>query len=110
MVRPISPDMTKLVTVVDVARVAGVAVGTVSRVLNHHPNVNDVARARVLKAAQQLGYKRIRQHNKNGGTTAMTAKGNVGLIFFGMEDALVNLPVISAALHGVENALSARGE
>jgi DNA-binding LacI/PurR family transcriptional regulator len=86
-------------------------VGTVSRVLNHHPNVNDAARERVLKAAQQLGYKRIRTHRRNGtGPESAAVKGNVGLIFFGMEDALVHLPVVSAALHGVEGALSARGE
>lgn len=104
--------MTKLVTVVDVARAAGVAVGTVSRVLNHHPNVNDGARTRVLKAAQRLGYRRIRQHGKGAASAgrAGTAKGNVGVVFFGMEDALVHLPVVSAALHGVEQALSARGD
>ena len=103
--------MPKLITVVDVARSAGVAVGTVSRVLNHHPNVNDAARVSVLKAAQQLGYKRIRNHRRNGsGPQAPTAKGNIGVVFFGMEDALVHLPVVSAALHGVEGALSARGE
>lgn len=99
------------ITVVDVARSAGVAVGTVSRVLNQHPNVNEAARARVLKAAQQLGYKRIRHHHKNGGTPGKpVARGNVGVLIFGMEDTLVHLPVVSAALHGVESALSARGE
>jgi LacI family transcriptional regulator len=102
--------MPKLVTVVHVARAAGVAVGTVSRVFNHHPNVNEAARVRVLKAAQELGYKRIRQHRKNGGDGAATAKGNVGVIIFGMEDTLVHVPVVGAALHGVESALSARGE
>ena len=104
--------MANPITVVHVARAAGVAVGTVSRVLNHHPNVNDAARTRVLKAAQELGYKRIRQHHKNGGAAGFTstAKGNIGVIFFGMEDTLVHLPVVSAALHGVESALSARGE
>src|SRR5213592_1413630 len=100
----------KLITVVDVARSAGVAVGTVSRVLNHQPNVNEAARARVLRAVQQLGYKRIRQHRKNGNAPPPTAKGNIGVVFFGMEDTLVHLPVVSAALHGVESALSARGE
>ena len=67
--------MPKPITVVDVARSAGVAVGTVSRVLNHHPNVNDAARVSVLKAAQQLGYKRIRHHRRNGsGPQAQSAK------------------------------------
>src|SRR5258708_36561008 len=103
--------MAKLVTVVDVARAAGVAVGTVSRVLNHHPNVNEAARASVLKATRQLGYRRIRNHQKNGVSAALnTVKGNIGVVFFGMEDALVQVPVVSAALHGIEGALSTRGE
>ena len=45
------------VTIRDVARRAGVAVGTVSRVVNHHPDVNDQLRARVLKAAGELDYR-----------------------------------------------------
>lgn len=96
---------------VDVARSAGVAVGTVSRVMNHHPNVNETARASVLKAAQQLGYKRIRNHRRTGeGRLAASTRGNIGVLIFGMQDTLVHLPVVSAALHGVESALSARGE
>ncbi|MBI5693439.1 MAG: LacI family DNA-binding transcriptional regulator [Verrucomicrobia bacterium] len=102
---------SKPITVVDVARAAGVAVGTVSRVLNHHPNVNEAARAQVLKAAQDLGYKRIRHHRREGDTApASAARGNIGVLIFGMEDTLVHLPVVSAALHGVERALSTRGE
>jgi DNA-binding LacI/PurR family transcriptional regulator len=104
------PAKKKPVTVVHVAKAAGVAVGTVSRVFNHEPNVNGEARARVLKAAQELGYKRIRQHRRNGGAPLVAAKGNVGVVIFGMEDALAQVPVVGAALHGVERALSLRGE
>jgi LacI family transcriptional regulator len=43
-------------TIRDVARVAEVAVGTVSRVLNNHPTVRPDARKRVLEAIGQLGY------------------------------------------------------
>jgi DNA-binding LacI/PurR family transcriptional regulator len=44
------------VTVKDVARVAEVSVGTVSRVFNNHHNVTEENRQRVLKAASELGY------------------------------------------------------
>ena len=44
-------------TIRDVARLARVAVGTVSRVVNHHPEVNAELRARVLRAAQELSYR-----------------------------------------------------
>jgi DNA-binding LacI/PurR family transcriptional regulator len=40
-----------------VAKLAGVSHQTVSRVLNQHPSVRDVTRARVLAAIDQLGYR-----------------------------------------------------
>lgn len=47
-----TPSMT------DVARTAGVSAQTVSRVLSHHPNVQDKTRDRVMAAVSQLGYRR----------------------------------------------------
>ncbi|MGA9533348.1 MAG: LacI family DNA-binding transcriptional regulator [Anaerolineales bacterium] len=43
-------------TIRDVAREANVGLGTVSRVLNNSPQVSDTTRARVLAAAQALGF------------------------------------------------------
>lgn len=43
-------------TIHDVAEAAGVAIKTVSRVLNDEPNVRPETRARVLAAAEQLRY------------------------------------------------------
>jgi DNA-binding LacI/PurR family transcriptional regulator len=45
------------VTIRDVARRAGVAVGTVSRVLNNHPDVNSDLRERVHRALKDLDYR-----------------------------------------------------
>jgi DNA-binding LacI/PurR family transcriptional regulator len=44
-------------TIRDVARLAGVGVGTVSRVLNNHPHVSDRTRARVEGAIKQLSFR-----------------------------------------------------
>lgn len=41
----------------DVARLAGVSQKTVSRVMNNEPHVREEVRDRVLRAAQQLGYR-----------------------------------------------------
>ncbi|MGH9107738.1 MAG: LacI family DNA-binding transcriptional regulator, partial [Acidimicrobiales bacterium] len=41
----------------DVASFAGVSHQTVSRVLNKHPSVREITRARVLAAIDQLGYR-----------------------------------------------------
>ena len=43
-------------TIHDVAKAAGVAIKTVSRVLNDEPNVRPETRARVLAAAEELQY------------------------------------------------------
>lgn len=40
----------------DIARLSGYGTGTVSRVLNGHPNVSDRARARVLEVIEEQGY------------------------------------------------------
>jgi LacI family transcriptional regulator len=43
-------------TIHDVAKAAGVAIKTVSRVLNDEPNVREATRARVLEAVESLAY------------------------------------------------------
>lgn len=40
----------------DIARLSGYSLGTVSRVLNGHPNVSTKARERVLKVVEEVGY------------------------------------------------------
>lgn len=44
-------------TIRDVAREAGVGVGTVSRVLNNHPSVSTATRQRVLQAIEALDFR-----------------------------------------------------
>ncbi len=45
-------------TIRDVARQAGVSYGTVSRVLNSHPEVAPVTRVRVQRVMEKMGYQR----------------------------------------------------
>jgi len=44
------------VTIYDLAREAGVGIGTVSRCLNNHPSVSPETRARVLGVVKRLSY------------------------------------------------------
>jgi DNA-binding LacI/PurR family transcriptional regulator len=44
------------ITIADVARVAGVSVSTVSRILNDKPDVAETTRQRVQQVIEQLGY------------------------------------------------------
>lgn len=85
--------------------------GTVSRVLNNHTDVNVDIRERVVSAARELGYTRLRQRRRlaAGAGVAGAARATIGVLIFGMEDTLVQLPVVSAALQGIEKALSAQG-
>lgn len=51
-----SNDAPKPVTIADVARLAGVGLGTASRALNNEPKVSASTRQRVLDAAERLAY------------------------------------------------------
>ena len=48
--------MSQSVTLDDVAKLAGVSIGTASQSLNNRPNVASETRARVIDAARTLGY------------------------------------------------------
>jgi DNA-binding LacI/PurR family transcriptional regulator len=53
-----TPAVRRPPTMADVARVVGVSHQTVSRVLSGHPNVRDATRAEVMRAIEELGYRR----------------------------------------------------
>ncbi len=50
-------SLTHHVSIVQVARAAGVSYQTVSRVINHSPNVSATTRATVQKVIDQMGYR-----------------------------------------------------
>lgn len=52
-----APTRARRPSIADVASFAGVSHQTVSRVLNKHPSVREITRARVLAAIDQLGYR-----------------------------------------------------
>src|SRR5262245_52464812 len=109
-----TPSMNKKtkITITDVAKSAGVAVGTVSRVFNNHVDVNPEIADKVCLTARKLGYRRIRQrrtHREASSRPPLQSAGDIGVVFFGMQDTLVQLPVVSSAVQGIESALSAKG-
>jgi DNA-binding LacI/PurR family transcriptional regulator len=87
------------VTARDVAREAGVAAGTVSRVFNNHTNVAPEIRLRVLRAATLLGYVNPAAAPTNG-----RAISEVGFLFSPINDGTVaeSNPYWGRILAGVE--------
>ncbi len=51
-----SNNERKKITIFDVAKAAGVGIGTVSRVINNQPGVSEKTRKRVRKVIEELGY------------------------------------------------------
>lgn len=84
------------VTLVDVARAAGVTKGTVSKVLNDRSDVAADTRAKVLAAVEQLGYRPPRAHWEPPRTRTLAA------VFEALDS-----PYITAVLQGVLAAATA---
>ena len=82
-------------TIRDVAKTAGVAVGTVSRVLNDRPNVDPILRERVERAIKTLGY-RVNSWGRS------LARDTSPCISFVLGNRNVLHPVHSRILQGVE--------
>jgi LacI family transcriptional regulator len=55
-IRSVAVDRNNVVTLYDVARLAGVSTATVSRVVHGQDRVRDTTRARVQQAIEELGY------------------------------------------------------
>jgi DNA-binding LacI/PurR family transcriptional regulator len=70
-----------MVTMSDVARLAGVSKMTVSNVVNNRPGVSDPVRRRVLEAIQQSGYRL----NVNARTLKAGRTGVIGLAVPGVD-------------------------
>ena len=98
------------VTIRDIAQQSGVSVGTVSRVLNQHPEVNKELRQRVLDAASALHY--AGPAGQGGSHIAGHAVKQVAFLL-AMTTAVETPPSIGAfwadILHGVESEARALG-
>ena len=62
----------------ELARRLNISIGTVSRALNGHPEVNAETRKRILEIARQLNYK----VDKNASSLRCQQSGTLALLFF----------------------------
>jgi len=93
-----------MATVTDVAAKAGVSLGTVSRVLNHHPAVSPDNVARVLRAVKEVGY--VLKQPRTG---PVFRTGYIGLVLLGMDRSLSSLPVIAQTVQSVQARVAQLG-
>lgn len=90
------PDRPKLQ---DVADLAGVSIGTASQALNNKSNVSSDTRARVLEAADQLGY----QPQTRATVPERTTIATIGVLYKLIPQLHTTLdPFYSAVLSGAE--------
>ena len=71
-------------TIKDIARLSGCGVATVSRVLNHHPDVSESTRQRVLAVVEQYGF----QPNNNAKHLKQQAGTSIAILVKGTENML----------------------
>jgi LacI family transcriptional regulator len=102
------------VTIYDLAREAGVGIGTVSRCLNNHPSVSPETRARVLSVAKRLSYQphayaqRLASRRTNTVSTIIPFFTNYFFteVLQGVQDTALDLG-IDLILYGVNNPAQA---
>lgn len=89
------------VTIRDIAKVAGVSAGTISRALKNEPGLTETTRQRVLSAAHALGYdfsklrrKRIRR---------------LAFLLHRQHNTAASSPFYAPVLHGAEEACRKQG-
>ena len=92
--------MTRRVTLVDVARAAGVSITTVSRVINDGPNVRDDVRSRVRTAVGDLGY----EPNAVARSLRSGRDATIGVVVDSLADAF-----FAAFCHAIEQTAVERG-
>src|SRR5437763_184946 len=93
------------VTLVEIAKEAGVSRSTVSRVMNNHPSVDPETRSRVLSVAEQLNY----QPNMAARSLAAGKTNVLGLVIPMGVSALFVDPYFPLLIQGISAACNANG-
>lgn len=87
-------------TIKDIAKLSGVAVSTVSRVINNHPDVSPESRERVLRIIQEYNF----VPNNSARDLVKTKSDAVGLIVRGFQNTFY-----TDIIHAIESSLDKAG-
>jgi LacI family transcriptional regulator, galactose operon repressor len=89
-----------MATLKDIAKLAGVSLATVSRVLNHDASLNvaDDTRKRIFEVAEELGYQTMRQRNRN-----LNKRIRIGVVHWYSQKDELGDPYYLSVAKGIEN-------
>ncbi len=87
-------------TIKDIARMSGVSITTVSRVLNNRPDVSDESRQRVLDVIESTNY----IPNNSARDLVKTKSDAIGLVVRGISN-----PFYTDIIHAIEAGITANG-
>ena len=97
----------------DVARRAGVSIGTASRVLNGNPRVSASASSAVQAAILELGYQpdsvARSMRKKDGEGRGGLWSGNIGLVLAGMGSSMLRVPLIIDLVDALQREAAQHG-
>lgn len=96
-------------SILEVAKLAGVSHATVSRVINCRSNVSAASVERVRKAMAELRYVPPAKRRGPKPKASGIRTGNIGLLFVGEAPTLATSPVMALVLHTVQEELASRG-
>jgi LacI family transcriptional regulator len=101
-------------SIVNVAKAAGVSTATVSRVLNNFPGVRTETVRRVRDAVRALNYSPLRQRREPSdemrrGAGRPGRTGNIAVITLGQARDWLQLPIMASVIAGIRSAVSERG-
>ena len=87
-------------TIKDIAKISGVSVSTVSRVLNNHPDVSEDVRRKVMAVVEEYNY----IPNNSARSLGQNKSDNIGLIVRGISN-----PFYTSIIHEIEQDIEKAG-
>ena len=87
-------------TIKDIAKISGVSVSTVSRVLNNHPDVSEDVRHKVMAVVEEYNY----IPNNSARALGQSKSDNIGLIVRGISN-----PFYTSIIHEIEQDIQKAG-
>lgn len=102
---PTPTTATPRYQMVDIARLAGVSISTVSRALSNHPLIKHETRERIHELARSLNYQ------VNSGAASLRKKDNntIGVVFLGDSLQHISDPFILSLIGHIADELDTRG-